>query len=58
MSCKVRDAIALGTLGRPEHMNEFTWRMGREVDEAFRRCDVDDAVRAIVVTGAGRAFCA
>jgi enoyl-CoA hydratase/carnithine racemase len=55
---EVRDGIGVVTLDRPERMNAFTWRMGREVDEAFRRFDADDSVRAVVVTGAGRAFCA
>jgi enoyl-CoA hydratase/carnithine racemase len=54
----VADGVALVTLNRPEQMNAYTRRMGRELHEAFAACDADDAVRAIVVTGAGRAFCA
>lgn len=46
------------TLDRPERLNAFTERMCDELIEAFDRADADDAVRAIVVTGAGRAFCA
>jgi len=54
----VADGVALVTLNRPERMNAYTRRMGRELHEAFAACDADDGVRAIVVTGAGRAFCA
>ncbi len=54
----VRDGVALVTLNRPERLNAYTPVMGRELAEAFAACDADDAVRAIVVTGAGRAFCA
>jgi enoyl-CoA hydratase/carnithine racemase len=54
----VTDGVALVTLNRPERMNAYTPVMGRELHEAFGACDADDAVRAIIVTGAGRAFCA
>lgn len=50
--------VALITLDRPEHLNAFSGAMGRSLGEAYRRCDEDDAVRAVVLTGAGRAFCA
>lgn len=46
------------TLNRPEHMNAFTVEMNNELIAAFRAADADDAVRVVVVTGAGRAFCA
>jgi enoyl-CoA hydratase/carnithine racemase len=46
------------TLDRPDRLNAFTATMGRELIEAFERADQDDDVRAIIVTGAGRAFCA
>jgi enoyl-CoA hydratase/carnithine racemase len=46
------------TLSRPERLNAWTPVMARELIEAFDRADADDGVRAIVVTGAGRAFCA
>jgi len=46
------------TLHRPDKLNAFTDRMCGEVIDAFDRADADDTVRAIVVTGAGRAFCA
>src|SRR5437016_14448511 len=55
---EVADGVALVTLNRPERLNAYTPTMGRELAEAFAACDADDAVRAIVVTGAGRAFCA
>jgi enoyl-CoA hydratase/carnithine racemase len=46
------------TLNRPDRLNAFTGTMGRELIEAFDRADTDDEVRAVIVTGAGRAFCA
>jgi enoyl-CoA hydratase/carnithine racemase len=46
------------TLARPEKLNAFTGRMMHELIDAFDRADADDAVRAVIVTGAGRAFCA
>ena len=46
------------TLNRPEKLNAFTPTMMRELIDAFDRADTDDAVRAVIVTGAGRAFCA
>jgi len=54
----VEDGVAVVTLHRPEHLNSFSGAMGRELGDAYRRCDADDAIRAVVVTGAGRAFCA
>ena len=54
----VKDGIATVTLNRPERMNAWTAQMGVELNEHLVRCDEDDAVRAVVVTGAGRAFCA
>jgi enoyl-CoA hydratase/carnithine racemase len=52
------DGILTLTLNRPESLNAFTVTMARELEEAFRRVNTDDAVAAVVVTGAGRAFCA
>jgi enoyl-CoA hydratase/carnithine racemase len=52
------DGVATLTLNRPEQMNSFSGRMGAELSHAYRRCDEDDAVRAVVLTGAGNAFCA
>lgn len=52
------DGVALLTLDRPDRLNAFTGDMGRGLEEAYRRCDDDDEVRVVVLTGAGRAFCA
>jgi enoyl-CoA hydratase/carnithine racemase len=52
------DGIAELTLNRPERMNAYTWEMGQELVRHFHACDRDDGVRAIIVTGAGKAFCA
>lgn len=52
------DRIATITLNRPEKLNAWTRRMGDEAREAMLDADRDDDVRAIVVTGAGRAYCA
>ncbi|MFZ5559912.1 MAG: crotonase/enoyl-CoA hydratase family protein [Pseudomonadota bacterium] len=54
----VADGILTLTLNRPEQLNAFTVEMANELEHAFRHASEDDAVRAIVVTGAGRAFCA
>ncbi len=50
--------VALVTLNRPERLNAWTWQMSAELSEAFADADADDSVRAVVVTGAGRGFCA
>jgi len=55
---EVADHILTLTLNRPEQLNAFTVEMAHELIEAFNRASSDDAVRAVVVTGAGRAFCA
>ena len=55
---EIERGVAVVTLNRPERLNAYTPTMGRELAEAFAACDADDAVRAIVVTGAGRGFCA
>lgn len=52
------DGILLLTLNRPEALNSFTVAMATELEDAFRQVAGDDEVRAVVVTGAGRAFCA
>lgn len=54
----VADGVATITLDRPEHLNAFTTTMMRETIDAFDQVDADDAVRAVVVTGRGRGFCA
>lgn len=52
------DGIALVTLERPDRLNAFTAEMLAELIAAFDLTDADDAVRAVIVTGSGRAFCA
>ena len=55
---EVQDNILTITLNRPEKMNAFTHIMMDELISAFDAADADDNVRAIIMTGAGRAFCA
>jgi enoyl-CoA hydratase/carnithine racemase len=55
---EVAENIATITLNRPEKLNAFTGIMMNEMLDAFDKADADDNVRAIIVTGAGRAFCA
>ena len=55
---EVSDNILTLTLNRPEQLNAFTVEMAHELIEVFNRASNDDDVRAIVVTGEGRAFCA
>ncbi len=54
----VEDGIATITLHRPDKLNAFTTLMRDELIAAFDETDADDAVRAVIVTGSGRAFCA
>jgi enoyl-CoA hydratase/carnithine racemase len=53
-----RGAIAVVWLDRPDRLNAFTFGMRTQIIEVFDECDADDSIRAIVVTGRGRAFCA
>jgi enoyl-CoA hydratase/carnithine racemase len=55
---EVSDKVLTVTLNRPERLNAWTATMGQELRDAFDRADADDEVRAVVVTGAGRGFCA
>lgn len=56
---EVNDGVAVVTLNRPEQLNAWTATMSAELSDALTRCQNDDAVRVIVITGAGgRAFCA
>jgi enoyl-CoA hydratase/carnithine racemase len=56
---EVSDKVALVTLNRPEAMNAWTNVIADELNDAMYRCDEDDGIRAVVLTGAGdRAFCA
>ncbi len=54
----ITDNIATITLHRPDKLNAFTNTMMREVISAFDTTDADDSVRAVIVTGSGRGFCA
>lgn len=54
----IADQVATLTLSRPERLNAYTVEMGIELFGALHALDQDDAVRAIVITGEGRAFCA
>lgn len=55
---EISDGIAILTLNRPEKLNAFTGRMMHEMITAFDETDANDDVKAVIVTGAGRAFCA
>ncbi|HCL74038.1 MAG TPA: enoyl-CoA hydratase [Gammaproteobacteria bacterium] len=55
---EVSDRILTITLNRPEQLNAFTVEMAKELIRAFNQASDDDEVSAIVVTGAGKAFCA
>lgn len=55
---EVADGIATVTLNRPEKLNAFNTRMRDELVAVFDATDADDAVKAVIITGAGRAFCA
>ena len=54
----LQDGVARLTLNRPDKLNAFNTAMSRELIDFFQRVNVMDEVRAVVVTGAGRAFCA
>lgn len=54
----VQNGAAVVTLNRPERLNAMTAQMGAELGDAMAAADADDHIRAVVVTGAGRAFCA
>ena len=55
---QVEESVLTITLNRPEQLNAFNGPMLKDLLDAFDRADADDHVRAIIVTGAGRAFCA
>lgn len=55
---QVDDGVLTLTLNRPDQLNAFTVEMANELVDAFTRASEDDTVGAVVVTGAGRAFCA
>lgn len=54
----VADAVATITLNRPDKLNAFTGTMREDLLDALRACERDERVRVVVLTGAGRAFCA
>ncbi|ASM74387.1 MULTISPECIES: crotonase/enoyl-CoA hydratase family protein [Roseobacteraceae] len=58
LKTETADGIMLLTLNRPDRLNAFTLLMMQEMIAALDVADADDAVRAIIVTGAGRGFCA
>ena len=58
ITAETADGVLTITLNRPDRLNAWTPTMGAELIAAFDAADADDAVRAIIVTGAGRGFCA
>lgn len=56
--CETRGSVALVTLNRPQALNSFTRQMHRDLWEVLDRINADKAIRAAVLTGAGRGFCA
>lgn len=55
---EVADRVLTITLNRPDRLNAFTAQMGEDLIAAFDASDADDDVRAVIVTGEGRGFCA
>ena len=53
-----RGAVAIATLNRPQALNSFTRQMHRDLGAALERVEANPAIRALVITGAGRGFCA
>lgn len=58
LDCQLERGVMTLTLNRPDQMNAFTVEMANELIDFFERASEDDDIKAIVVTGAGRAFCA
>lgn len=58
ITSSLKDGVLEIVLNRPDKLNAYTAIMGDELADAFRRADTDDAVRVVLVTGAGRVFCA
>ncbi|VIO78624.1 enoyl-CoA hydratase-related protein [Bradyrhizobium ivorense] len=58
ITCDIDGSVMILTLNRPDKLNAYTGTMGAEIADAFQRADMDDNVRAVIVTGTGRAFCA
>ncbi|MEW6078821.1 MAG: enoyl-CoA hydratase-related protein [Thermodesulfobacteriota bacterium] len=55
---EIRSGVAVITLNRPDRLNAWNDRMAMDISDALAACDGDDDVRAVVITGSGRAFCA
>ena len=53
----VEDGVATITLNRPERSNAFHFGLGAELGRAYAYCDEEDGIRAVILTGAGKAFC-
>ncbi len=58
LKLEVEDGVAILTLNRPEKLNAFNTQMMKDMIAAFDVTDADDAIKAVIVTGAGRGFCA
>lgn len=58
ISLEISEGVALIRFERPERMNVFSPAMIAGLGEVYRRCDIDESVRAVVLTGSGAAFCA
>ncbi|HVZ70595.1 MAG TPA: enoyl-CoA hydratase-related protein [Rhizomicrobium sp.] len=58
IAAAIKDRILTLTLNRPDKLNAYTAQMGAELADAFDRANSDDDIRVIIVTGAGRGFCA
>ena len=58
ITTETSEGILTITLNRPERLNAWTGRMGEELRAAFDVSDADDEVRVVIITGAGRGFCA
>ena len=58
ITLEISDGVGVLTLNRPERLNAWTSTMNREMVAAVEHCNADKGVGAIVVTGAGRGFCA
>jgi len=58
ITTELSDRVLMVTLNRPERLNAWTPTMAAELIEAFDRADADDEVRVVIITGAGRGFCA
>lgn len=52
------DKVGKITLNRPQRLNAINFQLGHEVLDALRRCELDEDIRAVIFTGAGRSFCA